>query len=405
MMRILQINASYKPAYIYGGPTMSVGKLCEEVGGQGSEDRGQRSEVRGQRLEDRGWKSYTLLEVYTTLANGKEEFNYPSGATQLVEGVKVRYFKRWTKDHSHFSPALLWHLWNNVKKFDVVHIHAWWNLVSVLSCWIAVIKGVPVLLTPRGTLSPYSFINSHALYKRIFHFLLGKPILKKVHFHLTSEKESVDTQKLFRGKSFRVIPNFVQLSEKQAEHVSFETRPLQLIFLSRIDHKKGLELLFESLSHLNFPFNISIAGAGEGDYVEGLKLQAKNLKIEQHIKWLGSIYGEEKFKLLAQHHLLVLPSYDENFANVVIESLSVGTPVLLSKQVGLADYVKQQQLGLVCERNIEDFRKAIIELENNRSSLAELSKRSRSQIKKDFNADLLRNEYLELYQNIINESL
>lgn len=400
-MKILQINASYKPAYIYGGPTMSVGKLCEEVGGRKSEDGGFNSA----QPDNRTSLNVSQLEVYTTLANGTEELNHPSGVIQLVEGVPVRYFKRCTKDHSHFSPALLWCLWKNVKTFDVVHIHAWWNLVSVLSCWIAVIRGVPVVLTPRGTLSPYSFINKNNRIKSIFHFLLGKPILQKVHFHLTSEKELLDTQKLIKGKSFQVIPNFVQLSENLPEHISFETKTLELIFLSRIEHKKGLELLFDSLSALSIPFHLSIAGSGEEDYVKSLKLQAEGLKIKPYITWIGQVNPEDKFKLLAQHHLLVLPSYDENFANVVIESLSVGTPVLLSEQVGLSDYIKQKQLGLVCDRKHQDFRNAIIELGNNRALLAEISKRSSSQIKKDFNANLLRNQYLELYQNIINESV
>src|SRR5690606_32993182 len=49
--------------------------------------------------------------VYTNLANGKEELPYPSGTIKNIDGVEVHYFKRWTKDHSHFSPALFWKLW------------------------------------------------------------------------------------------------------------------------------------------------------------------------------------------------------------------------------------------------------------------------------------------------------
>ena len=67
------------------------------------------------------------VEVITSLANGKEELPYPSGKIKIVEGVPVRYFKRWTKDHSHFSPTLLWHLWKTAKTLDVIDIHSWWN--------------------------------------------------------------------------------------------------------------------------------------------------------------------------------------------------------------------------------------------------------------------------------------
>ena len=65
-------------------------------------------------MEDRS-EGIMEVEVITTLANGKEEFPYASGEIKIVEGVPVRYFKRWTKDHSHFSPALLWHLWKKLK--------------------------------------------------------------------------------------------------------------------------------------------------------------------------------------------------------------------------------------------------------------------------------------------------
>ena len=62
---------------------------------------------------------------------------------------------------------------------------------------------------------------------------------------------------------------------------------------------------------------------------------------------------------MQQHDLMVLPSHDENFGNVVIESLSVGTAVLISKNVGLADYVTENNLGWVCDLN-EDSVSAII---------------------------------------------
>jgi tRNA A37 N6-isopentenylltransferase MiaA len=98
-------------------------------------------------------------EVFATTANGAVELPVEAGKAVMIDGVTVTYFKRITKDHTHFSPALVKALWKRVKEFDVVHIHAWWNLVSVLSCMVALIKGIPVVLSPRGTLSDYSFFQ------------------------------------------------------------------------------------------------------------------------------------------------------------------------------------------------------------------------------------------------------
>ena len=67
-------------------------------------------------MEDRG-EGIIEVEVITPLANCKEELPYASGEIKIVEGVPVRYFRRWTKEHSHFSPPLFWHLWKTGKNF------------------------------------------------------------------------------------------------------------------------------------------------------------------------------------------------------------------------------------------------------------------------------------------------
>ena len=108
---------------------------------------------------------------------------------------------------------------------------------------------------------------------------------------------------------------------------------------------------------------------------------------------------------MASHHLLVLPSWDENFANVIIESLSVNTPVLISDMVGLAPYVLEHGLGWVSIRNSHSFKKQLFEIGNHRGLLAEIAMHSRQQIMKDFEVNQLRNQYIQLYIKIIHESV
>ncbi len=169
MHNVMVISASYKPAYVYGGPTVSVGNLCEQLVKIGAD-----------------------VTVFTTTANGKEDFSYSNNEEICDSGVRVRYFKRITGDHSHFSPALLVHLWRNVKKYDVVHIQAWWNLVSIGAALICVLRHRKYILSPRGTLSSYSFKNRKNTAKKFFHSLIGKPLLKKASFIVSSKKELAD---------------------------------------------------------------------------------------------------------------------------------------------------------------------------------------------------------------------
>src|ERR1700761_1897138 len=113
----------------------------------------------GSMLRENLAKAGIETEFYATTANGKTELRVTPGETVMVDGVKVTYFKRLTGDHSHWSPDLIRRVKTEARHFDIVHIHAWWNLVSVFACRTALRQGVPVLLSPRGTLSSYSFQN------------------------------------------------------------------------------------------------------------------------------------------------------------------------------------------------------------------------------------------------------
>ncbi|WP_304062851.1 glycosyltransferase [Pedobacter glucosidilyticus] len=535
-MKILHITASYKPAYIYGGPVMSVAKLCEEVQAESerlkaeseglkaeserlkAESEGLKGESEGLKAESRredvgsqktgdgrpqgdsgidgespetedrvlGSDSETglgnegfdsaqpdkmIVSVYTTLANGKEELPYQNGETKMVDGVEVTYFKRITKDHSHLSPALLWHLWKTVKQFDVVHIHAWWNLVSMPACLIALCRGVKVVLSPRGTLSLYSFEKDKSLLKKVFHQLLGKHLLNACYFHTTSAKEARDTQALLKPKTIFNIPNFVNLPwEKSFMKEEKTDDVLRLIFLSRIEEKKGLELLFKVLKTLDFAWELSIVGEGEGGYVERLKLEGDGVpktgdrgqktgdrgpktgdgrlggdwqevvsegeswerrpktgdrspktadgrlggerqevvsekgirekNFAKGIHWLGPVYGDEKFDLLAAHDIFILPSYDENFANVVIESLYTGTPVVITENVGLSDYVKEKNLGWVCKREAADLKTSLQKAYQDILNKKMQPERLQSTIRNDFKERNILKHYQAMYMDL-----
>lgn len=382
-MKIIQVSASYKPAVIYGGPTMSVSKLSEEL-----------------------WKNGLHVEVFTTLANGKTELGFPAGKITWVDDVPVRFFKRLSKDHSHFSPALLRALFLAVIKTKeplVIHIHAWWNLVSVLACAIAQIKKVPVVLSPRGTLSNYSFSNNHSRIKKWMHLLAGRKLLSNCFFHVTSEQEKQDILRLVRPKSIKVIPNFISPPAFSKSIVMYKNPFLKLLFFSRVEAKKGLEILLEALAGIDFPYQLTIAGTGEPDYITSLqKIVAKNSMVP-FVKWIGFQNNETKFQVLQAHDLLVLPSHNENFGNVVIESLAVGTAVLISEQVGLAAYVKINKLGWTFINYSENLRQQLIKINRNRGLLDEILLRSPQKIKQDFSGQKLVKQYINFYQEIIKD--
>ena len=402
-MKIIHITASYKPAYIYGGPIQSVARLCEALVTQNNKLKP------GNEFN---------LEVLTTTANGKTELEVTKAKPILVDDVSVTYFKRWTKDHSHFSPGLLWEIRKTLRQAQrdkmIVHIHAWWNLVSVLSCFIAKWHDIPVVLSPRGMLTSYTLSNRNSLSKRLIHKLLGKNLLAYCHIHATSEQEKADILSIVTPKSIKVIPNLVSLSleeenyealgagsrEQGAKNGKLVNDSFKLIFLSRIEEKKGLELLFKALTTIDISWRLTIAGSGEKQYLQSLKQLARELKLSDKIYWIGQVSNMDKYTLMAAHDLLVLTSYNENFANVVVESLSVGTGVLVSEQVGLSDYVKDNELGWVTGLETEEIQKNIIEAYQNQGNRQIIRNTAPVTIRRDFNDDTLGKQYLDLYNTI-----
>ena len=405
-MKLLLITPSYKPAYIYGGPTMSVAKLCEALIANADT-------VPALHLE---------VEVLATTANGKEELTVEPGKQVDVDGVPVTYFKRLTKDHTHFSPALLRALRKEIKaaraanKPLLIHIHSWWNLVSIFSCWLARYYRVPVSLTPRGMLTAYTSNNRNGIFKKLIHQWIGKRLLPYCHIHATSEKEKQDILTIIKPKSITVIPNLVDLPPEQSEkteravkteeeakiieEAATSERPFQLIFLSRIEEKKGLDILFQALSKLTFPWQLTLGGNGESAYIAQLKNLTTTLGIKGKINWIGHVANNDKFNLLRQHDLFVLSSHNENFANVVIESLSVGTPVLLSDQVGLADYVLKKDLGYVCSLEPPEITRALEKGFSEQSLRATIRQEAPVIIRRDFGDEYLTSRYIQLYQQI-----
>lgn len=111
-------------------------------------------------------------------------------------------------------------------------------------------------------------------------------------------------------------------------------RKKQILFLSRIHVKKGIEFLLEAVAILKeqlTDYTINIAGEGDADYIASLKNKAKELGIEKLINFCGGVYGENKWNLFRDADIFVLPTYSENFGIVVGEALACGTPVITTK--------------------------------------------------------------------------
>ena len=374
-MKILIVIPSYKPAYVYGGPIYSVSRLAEALVQRGNE-----------------------VTVYTTNANGSDELDIKTDFPFDIEGVTVYYFKRWSRGHSNFSPKLLFQLFRNLKTFDVIHIQSWWNLVTVPAALICSIGGKTPMISPRGTLTVYTLTHKGHFLKSIFHKWIGTTLLKKSVLFFSTLREWKEASKLIEISKYYVIPNLLDLypSTLPREH---NEECLQILFLGRIDPAKNLELVFDALKDdPGFKYQWTIAGEGHESYLRECKEKTKDVS---GIFLLGSIAGEAKFHLLANADVLVLPSHTENFGNVIIEALSQGTAVLMSRHVGIGDYVVSHRLGLFVDDNPESWKEALRALAMDKSVLHDIRKRAPEIISRDFQPQVIAEEYQKAYEEVL----
>jgi len=108
-----------------------------------------------------------------------------------------------------------------------------------------------------------------------------------------------------------------------------------MLFLSRLNPKKGLDVLVEAWKVLwesNPDWILDIAGPDEDGYGAALALHAAQCGIpETSIRFHSPQFGEAKWRLYQNAELFVLPSHSENFGNVIAEALAQGVPVLTTK--------------------------------------------------------------------------
>lgn len=375
-MKILHITPSYKPAFIYGGPTISISMLCENQVKLGH-----------------------MVLVLSTLANGKKELLFPRSVIQIIDEVPVQFFKRLTKDHTHFSPSLLKAVWENCTKYDIVHIHSWWNLVAVFSTLICLLRGVHPVLSIRGSLSAYTFRTHKTSIKALFHNLLGKLLIKRTIVHATTEKELDEIKEVVTLNKCFVIPNLIPLPVFNANTI-LETKPTRIITMARLHPVKNIESVFHALAQIKADFIFEIIGSGDKLYEQSLRNMTVELKIENKVIWHGWKKDNEKDEILRQGHFFILMSKTENFGNSLIEAMCFNLPALVSDKVGLANYILNNKFGWVIPLKEDALIKMLNKILDEKLYLN--YPLIQTTIYSDFNSENLAKNYISEYIKLLN---
>ncbi len=331
-MRILHVVPTYLPAYRYGGPIVSIHALARALVKEGHD-----------------------VEVFTTNVDGPGTLAVPVGRPVDVHGVPVTYFPSGRPRRLYRSPQLGRALRDRVASFDVVHLHSLFLWPTLAAARAAHRAGVPYVVSPRGMLVRDLVRRRGRLRKLAWLNLFERRTLEGAAvLHATSKLEAEEAQRFgYRLPPIEVIPNGVQvpLGKLDEERVKREIRGLRkraplVLYLGRVSWKKGLSPLIEAVQDVPGA-TLVLAGPDDEGLWAKLRDRARDLGCLRRILYVGEVHGASKRFLLEHAEVLVLPSYGENFGNVILEALAHGTPVLCSPEVGAAEIVEQHDVGRV----------------------------------------------------------
>lgn len=129
-----------------------------------------------------------------------------------------------------------------------------------------------------------------------------------------------------------------------------------LLFISRIHEKKGCDLLLEAFARVaaSAPhLDLVVAGPDQEHLRAKLHQIAQERGIADRVHWPGMLSGDVKWGALRAADAFVLPSHQENFGVVVVESLAAARPVLISNQVNIWPEIQADGVGFVDDDTVD----------------------------------------------------
>jgi glycosyltransferase involved in cell wall biosynthesis len=386
-MRILFLKSFFYPSKQYGGSVESSWNFCRRFVATGHEVR-----------------------VLTTDADGIGRLPLPYRGFSITEGVPIFYGARLLR--SKASVGFMRELPRLTRWAEVVHIDMVYEWFFPLATSMAKTRGLPVVVSPRGTLMGEAR-RQKAVKKKLYEVAILRRALQKVDmFHVTSRVEAADLGTWFHGAPIAMIPNGVEVPAVLPERG--QTRPPYLLYLGRLDRYKRVERIMMAFGGTpavggqgtragGGPWTLVIAGDGEPSYRRELERVAVAAGVGERMRFVGHIAAGEKARLLAQAEFVVQAPNPENFGNVVAEALAHGTPALVGK--GLP-WERLDREG--CGFWVDDSEEALADGMRRLMALSPeercaMGARGRAWMARDFSWDSVARRMLAVYEELVQE--
>lgn len=191
-----------------------------------------------------------------------------------------------------------------------------------------------VVLAPRGMLR-VSALRFKPLKKKVYlHFFKLLGFHRHVDFQATDETEYADIKKIFGTSAKGILaPNWPGYIPPYPGSLAKKPGELKIIFVGRLHPIKNLDYLLECLVQVKGFITLTIIGNEEDKaYAARCRAIASSFPASIQVNFRGEIPNNLLPAIIAEHHMLGLPTQGENFGHAIFEALAIGKPVLISDQ-------------------------------------------------------------------------
>ena len=324
-----------------------------------------------------------------------------SGDTRFPAEYEVTYARRLLG--RDVSPELLIRLVPAILRADVVHLTATYSFPTIPTLAFCRLFRRPVVWSPRGAIQArLEWVEAENRAKYLFEHAARLLAPSRTILHVTSPTEAELTGRAMPGMKVETIPNSVEIPSVPSTFPRSEPgeRALRLMFLSRIHKKKGLELLLGALADIPDTL-LDVYGTGTKEYEGNLKQLCTKLNIEKRVKFHGHVDGTAREKAFRSADIFVLPSYSENFGNVVAEALAFGVPVITTTNTPWME-LKSKQCGECVASNVDAIKDAIKRM--GKADLAAMGRAGRRFVADTFSNEIISCRMSRIYEELVSYS-
>jgi glycosyltransferase involved in cell wall biosynthesis len=219
-------------------------------------------------------------------------------------------------------------------------------------------------------------------------------------FHATSQQEADDIRSLGFRQAIAVIPNGVDFPDPMPERKSTDVR--QMLFMSRIHPKKGLLNLLRAWkqAEINSDWRLVLAGPDENGHRAQVERESQRLGLNGQVSFTGPVDDHDKWQLLVNSDVFVLPSFSENFGIVIAEAMAAGLPVITTTATPW-QVLAEKQMGWCVAPSVEELSAALRRATNvSTSEVREMGGRAKRHALDSFDWSHIASQMREFYESI-----